>query len=132
MVQDSFPNRGQGFQHYIDGAKASGRERRRVYVNRAMMVLTLAVLISGLFLQLSRMAAINARAIEISELNAQIVELTGERQQLEIVMSIKQDIARIQDEAARLGMTYPGEGQVRVVTLPTGYGADNTMVAADN
>ena len=101
-------------------------------LSRALMFATIALVAVGLFIQISRTAAISAQSKEISQLRSAIQELTVEQQYLQITLSTRQNIDRVRDEAmGRLGMNYPVEGQVRVVTLPFGQYAGAANQTAD-
>ena len=93
-------------------------------VTRWMMYLTVAVLVVGLVVQVGRLAAIASSAKRISTLNAEIKDIQGQKETLEVMLSMQQNLARIRNEAInKCQMTYPTEDQIRVVSL-MGSGSD--------
>ena len=102
-------------------------------INRAMMYLTVAVLILGLVMQVGRLAEIASSAKRISTLTAEIKELRGERENLEVRLSMQQNLDRIRDQAInKCEMTYPTEGQIRVVALMGSGSEPLTQTASNN
>jgi hypothetical protein len=87
-------------------------------LTRAMMYLTVMVLVAGLVMQVGRLAQIASSSKRISTLTTQIKELRGEKENLEVRLSMQQNLNRIRDEAIyKCDMGYPTEDQVRVVSL---------------
>lgn len=96
----------------------------KTQLNRWMMYLTVTVLVLGLVVQVGRLAQIASSAKHISTLNADIKDLQGQKETLEVMLSMQQNLTRIRDEAInKCEMTYPTEDQIRVVSL-MGSGAD--------
>lgn len=111
----------------------SSRKRRRANaVSRALIYMTVALLVTGLAVQIGRLSQIAAQAKSISTLSAEIRELDSEQQNLQVRLSLLQKSDRILDVAMnKLGMNYPEEGQVRVVSL-SGYAADTPAITANS
>lgn len=87
-------------------------------VTRWMMYLTVAVLVVGLVVQVGKLAEIASSAKRISTLNAEIKDIQGHKETLEVMLSMQQNLARIRNEAInKCQMTYPSEDQIRVVSL---------------
>lgn len=92
--------------------------RARVSRQAARMVVLGAALMICLFVYIGRMAAASAGAKEIDRLMSAIAEEQRTAQQLSIQLAARLDPARVRDEATgRLGMSYPAEGQIRVISL---------------
>jgi hypothetical protein len=92
--------------------------------SRLMMYMTAAVLVIGLVVQVGRLAQIASSAKQISTLNAEIKDIQGQKETLEVMLSMQQNLTRIRNEAInKCEMTYPTEDQIRVVSL-MGSGAD--------
>ena len=111
----------------------SSRKRRRANaVSRVLIYLTVALLVTGLAVQIGRLSQIAAQAKSISTLSAEIRQLDSEQQNLQVRLGLLQKSDRILDVAMnKLGMNYPAEGQVRVVSL-SGYSADTPAISASN
>ena len=93
-------------------------------VTRWMMYLTVAVLVVGLVVQVGRLAQIATSAKRISTLNAEIKDIRGQKETLEVMLSMQQNLTRIRNVAInKCEMTYPTEDQIRVVSL-MGSGSD--------
>lgn len=109
-------------EHAPRALRRSRAEQSRV--NRWMLYLTVAVLVLGLVMQVGRLAQIASSAKRISTLNAEIKDIEGQRETLEVMLSMQQNLARIRNEAInKCEMTYPTEDQIRVVSL-MGSGSD--------
>jgi len=92
--------------------------------SRIMMYVTAAVLVIGLVVQVGRLAQIASSAKQISTLNAEIKDIEGQKETLEVMLSMQQNLTRIRNEAInKCEMTYPTEDQIRVVSL-MGSGSD--------
>jgi len=101
-------------------------------VSRAMMYLTAALLVIGLVVQVGRLAQIASSAKRISTLTVEIKELRGEKENLEVRLSMQQNLNRIRDEAIyKCEMVYPAQDQIRVVSL-LGSGSEPLTQTASN
>ena len=109
------------------------RRARAIRMNRIMLRLTIALIVVCLFVYITRMAAISAAAKEIGKIKQEITQLKEDQQYLEVMLAARQDLERVRDEATgRLGMRYPTEGQVQLVSL-SGYAPSaNTQTAHDS
>ena len=109
------------------------RKARAARINRMMLRVTIALIVICLFVYISRMAAISAAAKEINQIKQGITQLKENQQYLEVMLAARQELDRVRDEAmGRLGMGYPTEGQVQLVSL-SGYAPSaNTQTAHDN
>lgn len=86
--------------------------------SQAMMLLTCAVFVACICMQIYRLSVITSQNKQIQQLRQEIEELSSEQQNLEVRMSLQLNLERIEDEALnRLGMVYPGEEQVRVIAI---------------
>ena len=93
-------------------------------VTKWMMYLTVAVLVVGLVVQVGKLAQIASSAKRISTLSAEIKDIQGQKETLEVMLSMQQNLTRIRNEAInKCEMTYPTEDQIRVVSL-MGSGSD--------
>ena len=109
-----------GYTRTRERAPRAARRSRveKSQLNRWMMYLTVAVLVLGLVLQVGRLAAIASSAKHISTLNAEIKDIQGQKETLEVMLSMQQNLTRIRNEAInKCEMTYPTEDQIRVVSL---------------
>lgn len=101
--------------------QARARRMRMIRYNRMMLRITACLVVVCLFAYISRMAVIASSAKEISNLRKELTQLREEQQYLELYLAAQQDLNRVRDEAmVRLGMRYPEDGQVRLVSL-SGY-----------
>ena len=115
------------------GAAARARRARIARINQIMLRVTVALIVVSLFVYITRMAEISANAKEINRIRQEITQLKEEQQYLEVKLAARQDLERVRDEAmGRLGMNYPDEGEVRLISL-SGYASGlNTQTAHDN
>jgi len=112
---------------------AASRRRGMRPLSRMLMLVTLAMIVAGFFVSVNRMAGIAEQSRRLEELRGAVRELTVEQQYLEITLATRQNLDRVRDEAmGRLGMGYPTDEQIRVVSLPPEYYAGGATVTADN
>ena len=108
----------------IEPAPMPARSARRVdrrkatKHNRMLMYVTLGVLAACLFFQVNRYAQIASQKQPIVQLVNEIEQLETDKTNLELRLSARANINRVREEAMyNLGMDYPSEGQVRVITV---------------
>lgn len=107
------------------------RRRGMSAFSRALMVLTGAVVVLCVCVQIYRVSLIAAQNKQIEFLRTQIEEMTSQKQNLEVRMSLQKNLERIEDEAFRLGMVYPEDSQVRVIAVAGTNGSVVTAYAAN-
>ena len=124
-----------GYARTRERAPRANRRSRveKPAVTRWMMYLTVAVLVMGLVLQVGRLAQIASSSKRISSLTAEIKDLRGEKENLEVRLSMQQNLDRIRDTAInKCEMTYPSEDQIRVVSLMGSGSEPLTQTASTN
>lgn len=115
------------------GRTASVRRERAARFNRRMLRIAMGLVVLCLFVYIGRMASISAGAKEISRLEAELVKLDEEQKYLQISLAARQNIDRVRDEATgRLGMRYPEEGEVQIVSLNSYASRNNTQTVHDH
>ena len=120
------------YEYRTAARPAPARRRARPAGSRNMLFLLGLVLVCSLFFHINRMSAIAAGAKEISALKREIATLTSDKQYREISLAARQNLERVQYEALnRLGMVYPGEGQVQVIYLDAFLGDSGLRTAYD-
>lgn len=113
------------------GVPVSRKRRQTNVLNRALIYMTVTLLVVGMAVQIGRLSQIAAQTKRISTLTSEIRELDSEQQNLQVRLSLLQKSDRILDIAMnRLNMTYPEEGQIRVVSL-SGYSTEVPAIAAN-
>ena len=85
----------------------------------------------ALFLQITFFAQMSAKSKEIAQVDAQIHELEGQKENLQVYLSMYQSIDRVKSRAEAIGMRLPDEGQIRVVSVP-GLAEDGLVQTADS
>jgi len=122
-VRDVRPNR----------SAAQIRRARAARMNQMMLQVTIALVVVSLFVYITRMAGISANAKEISRIKNEITQLKEEKQYLEVKLAARQDLERVRDEAiGRLGMNYPDEGEIRLISLGSYAQDPNVQTVHDN
>lgn len=86
--------------------------------SRTIKVVLVAVIFFGLFFQIGMLAKISAQTKKADRVSDEIVELTARAENLELALSRLKNPERIEALALEMGMTSPGEGAIRVVSLP--------------
>ena len=104
--------------------KASGG-----WLTRMLRIFLAVCLFVGVFCQITMLARISGQSKQISKVNGQIRELTATAENLEVCLSMYQNLDRIETLAYGLGMQFPEEAQIRVVSLPEGVDSAFTQTA---
>ena len=110
---------------------ANQRRAAREARNRKLRLALAVCVMAMLFVQITFAAQLHAKAKEIALVEAQIHELEGQKESLQVYLSMYQSIDRIRTRAEQLGMRLPDETQIRVVSGP-GAAADTFAQTAEN
>ncbi len=101
-----------------------GVHRERSRLNRGALlvwILATAVLLGSLLLYVTQGIQVIRMGYEIDRMQNRFREVKVERERLEVELASLQDLATVQREAVgRLGMVFPGAGQVIVVRASAG------------
>ena len=115
--------------------KRTSSSRRRQPVRKKtggkLKMILAGCLLIGLFVQISLLAQISGQAKALNKVNGQIRELTSAEEDLQVCLSMYQNLERIENRARALGMRLPDESQIRVVSLP-GLAEDVSTQTAEN
>ena len=115
--------------------KRTSSSRRRQPVRKKtggkLKMILAGCLLVGLFVQISLLAQISGQAKALNKVNSQIRELTSAEEDLQVCLSMYQNLERIENRARALGMRLPDESQIRVVSLP-GLAEDVSTQTAEN
>ncbi len=115
--------------------KRTSSSRRRQPVRKKtggkLKMILAGCLLIGLFVQISLLAQISGQAKALNKVNGQIRELTSAEEDLQVCLSMYQNLERIENRAKALGMRLPDESQIRVVSLP-GLAEDISTQTAEN
>ncbi len=115
--------------------KRTSSSRRRQPVRKKnggkLKMILAGCLLVGLFVQISLLAQISGQAKALNKVNGQIRELTSAEEDLQVCLSMYQNLERIENRARALGMRLPDESQIRVVSLP-GLAEDVSTQTAEN
>ena len=113
-------------------AQERARERRIMKINAMMTKVAVALIAICMFVYIGRMTTVAAGAKEIDRIEQEIEDMKEWKQYLEVNLAARQNINRVKDEAiGRLGMIYPQESQIYLISL-NGYAANaNTQTAHD-
>ena len=97
-----------------------------------MMKVAVALIAICMFVYIGRMTTVAAGAKEIDRIEQEIEDMKEWKQYLEVNLAARQNINRVKDEAiGRLGMIYPQESQIYLISL-NGYAASaNTQTVHD-
>lgn len=106
--------------------KAGNKEK---ILSRALMILAAVVLFCGLMLQISLRSQINDQSKELEKVQNDIELLQANAENLKRCINDGYDDVELEEQARRLGMDYPAEGQLRVISLhmPNGNTAAQTV-----
>ena len=88
-------------------------------------------LIAGVFGQITMIAKLAAQSKQISQVNREIRDMTATVENMQVCLSMYQNLDRIETLAYGLGMQLPDAEQIRVVSLP-GIAGDASTQTAEN
>ena len=95
--------------------RRAGQNRR---LSRVMVIAFAAVLFVGLFSQIAMVARLSGQVRASRTVEREIRDLSATVDNLNLSLNQYKSLDRVAMQAARLGMEQPGEGQIRVVSLP--------------
>ena len=99
--------------------------------SRAMMLVFVAVLVAGLFVQVSMMSRLSRQAKASQQVEKEIQELGATADNLNLSLNQYRSPERVALLAERLGMEQPTVDQIRVVNLPA-IAQDTSAQSAEN
>lgn len=79
------------------------------------------LLFVGLFLQICMLAEISGKNKEIAKVEKDIRILSAEKDNLELKIAQYAQLSRVEERALALGMQWPEDEQLRVISLPPEY-----------
>lgn len=99
------------------GRTGARNARRENAWNRLLLILAAAVLLTGLFVQITMLSRISSQNKQASALEKEIVELSANAENLELSINQYHNLEAIAARARQLGMEQPNETQIRVVSV---------------
>ena len=103
--------------------------KRKWDARRILKITTCMVLFAGLFLQICMLAEISGKAKERTRAEADIRELSAMKDNLELQLVGYQRTTWIEQQAIELGMQWPTDDQLRVISIPQEYEDTTTHTA---
>jgi len=91
---------------------------QQVKASRVLVIVFAAVLFVGLFVQIAMVARMMDQNKQVRAVETEIRELSARADNLNLALSQYSNLELVASQAAKLGMTTPTEGQIRVVNLP--------------
>ena len=86
--------------------------------SRMAKLVLVCVPFAGLFVHIGMLAGISGQTKRADALNRELVELSAQKDNLEVSLSMLKNPERIAQLAAQMGMQRPGQDAIRVVSLP--------------
>ena len=87
------------------------------------------ILIAGLVMQICMLAAVHARAKETAKINAELEYLYADRDNGNLKLAEFKQRPNIESRALELGMQWPTDEQLRVISIPSEYKDTSTHTA---
>ena len=103
--------------------------KRRRGVGGFLKILACCVLVGGLVMQICMLAAISSRTKETARVNAEIKQLSAEKDNYNVKLASFYQRANIEERAIGLGMQWPTDDQLRVISIPSEYQDTSTHTA---
>ena len=102
---------------------------RRNDLGRFLKYLACTVLIAGLVMQICMLAAISAKTKQTAAVRGDIVVLSADRDNYNVKLAGCRQRDNIEERAIALGMQWPTDEQLRVITIPEEYKGTSTHTA---
>lgn len=103
--------------------------RRDVRISRILKVFTCALLFAGLFAQILMLAEISAAAKGRVRAERETNTILAESDNLKLQIAKFTRTTWIEEQATALGMHWPNDDQIRVISLPLEYTEASTHTA---
>ena len=101
----------------------------RLRKSRMAKLLLVCVLFVGMFAYIGMLAGISGQTKRADALSREMVELSAQRDNLEVSLSMLKNPERIARLAAQMGMQRPTQDAIRVVNLPVAQDDAQTQTA---
>lgn len=102
---------------------------RRRDITHFLKILTCIVLVGGLVMQICMLAAVSSRTKQTAAIRADIKKLSAERDNYDVKLAGFYQRANIEERAMALGMQWPTDDQLRVISIPAEYQDTSTHTA---
>ena len=102
---------------------------RRYDITRFLKILACAVLVGGLVMQICMLAAVFSRTKVTTQVNRDIALLSAEKDNYNVKLAGFYQRANIEERAMALGMQWPDDDQLRVISIPAEYKDTSTHTA---
>lgn len=103
--------------------------KRRLDITTILKFITCAVLVGGLAMQICMLAAISARTRETADVKNEIKQLSADRDNYNVRLASFCQRSNIEERALELGMQWPTDDQIRVISMPEEYRDTSTHTA---
>ena len=107
------------------------QRNRRARLCSTLRIVLVVCLIAGVFGQITMIAKLADQSKQISKVNREIRDMTATVENMQVCLSMYQNLDRIETLAYGLGMQLPDQEQIRVVSLP-GIAGDTSTQTAEN
>jgi len=102
---------------------------RRFDLGHFLKISACVVLVGGLVMQICMLAAISSRTKKTAEIRKDIKKLSAERDNYDVKLAGFYQRANIEERAMALGMQWPTDDQLRVISIPSEYQDASTHTA---
>ena len=102
---------------------------RKNDLGRFLKYLACSVLVAGLVLQICMLAAISAKTKQTAAVRDDIVVLSADRDNYNVKLAGCMQRDNIEERAIAMGMQWPTDDQLRVITIPEEYQDTSTHTA---
>jgi len=102
---------------------------RRHDITGFLKFLVCFILVGGLVMQICMLAAIHGTAKETAKVNGELKFITAERDNYYLKLANCKERGNIESRAIALGMQWPTDDQLRVISIPSEYQVTSTHTA---
>ena len=98
-------------------------------ITQILKILACVVLVGGLVMQICMLAAISSRTKATAQINANIKTLSADKDNCNVRLAGFYQRGNIEERAIELGMQWPDDDQLRVISIPSEYKDTSTHTA---
>ena len=103
--------------------------KRRFSTAYILKILACTVLLGGLVMQICMMAAISSTAKETAGVRNEIKQLSADIDNCNVQLAAVKQLTNIEEQAIAMGMRWPDDDQIRVISIPSEYKDTSTHTA---
>ena len=103
--------------------------KRRFDIVSVLKTVAGIVLVGGLVMQICMLAAISSTAKKTAAVKSEIKQLSADCDNCNVQLASFRQLTNIEEQAIAMGMQWPTDDQIRVISIPSEYQDTSTHTA---